>query len=165
MRTSTNKYQKNVSKWNQNPWKFGPRTQQKTMLQNRAPKIKKNSKNDFKIGPKEWLYFGGDSSWSTFGGSSRFCDQKVGPQRCQSAPKARKIHREWHKRAPRVRKWAPKVDPKPNKNALQKRTLFRARPGGLREALTITSTDNVKRWFQQLISTDNVNRWPHKRTD
>ena len=100
-----------VSKWSQHPWKIGPGTQQKTMLKNRAPKIKKYSKNDFKIKPKEWLYFGGFASCGAFGGSNRFCDQKVGPQRSQSALKDRKMSQKWHQRVLRVRKWAPKVDP------------------------------------------------------
>ena len=63
----------------------------KTKLKNRAPKIKKYSKNDLQVGPKEWLYFGGNAYWGAFGGPNRFCDEKVGPQPCQSAPKARKI--------------------------------------------------------------------------
>ena len=84
------KYQKMVSTWSQNPWKFGPETQQKTMLKNGATKIKKCSKNDLKIEPKEWLYIKGFASCGAFGGSNRFCDQEMGPQRSQSAPKTEK---------------------------------------------------------------------------
>ena len=152
MPISIKKYQKMVSKWSQNPWKIGPGTQQKTKLKNRASKIKKYSKNDPKMDPKKWRHFGGNPSWRTFGGPNRFCDQKVGPQCCQSAPKTRKMSQKWHKRAPRMRKWARKVDPfrsqakmssksrlfsEPSETELEKWTLFGARPGGLREALTI----------------------------
>ena len=118
-------YPKIVSRWCKNPLKIEPGTQQKTMLKNRGPKIKKYSKSDSKMGPKEWIYFGGNAYWGAFGGPNRFCDEKVGPQRCQSAPKARKISQKWHKRRTRIRKRAPKVDP------------LESRPGGLREALTI----------------------------
>ena len=82
-----------VSKWSQNPWEIGPGTQQKTMLKSRAPKIKKYSKHDSKMEPKERIYFGGNANLGAFGGPNRFCDEKVGSQRCQSAPKARILHK------------------------------------------------------------------------
>ena len=91
MRASTNKYQKVVSKYNKHPWKIGPGTQQKTMLKNRSQKIKKYSKNNSQMAPKKWQYFGGGAARIASGGPNRFCDQKVGPQRTQSAPNDRKI--------------------------------------------------------------------------
>ena len=72
---------------------------------------RKKTQKWLRNGSKKWGDFGGNAYWGAFGGPNRFCDEKVGPQRCQSAPKARKISKKWHKRAPRVRKWAPKVNP------------------------------------------------------
>ena len=106
MPTSTNKYQKIVPEWSQNPWKIGPWTQQKTKLKNRAPKIEKYSKNDSKMGPKKRLYFGGNAYWGAFGGPNRFCDEKVGPQRSQSAPKNDK----WTKISEKIAKTKLKMD-------------------------------------------------------
>ena len=80
-----------VSKLSRNPWKNGPGTQQKMMLKNRCQQIKKYSKNDLEMVPKELVFIRGFASGGAFGGSNRFCDQKVGPQRSQSAPKARKM--------------------------------------------------------------------------
>ena len=124
MPTSINKYQNIVSKWSQNPWEIGPRTQQKTMLKNRATKIQKNSEDDLKIGPKEWLYIKGFASGGAFGGSNRFCDQKVGP----NAPQMRSRIEKWNENDLKELsefenelqkltlfgakgKWTPKVDP------------------------------------------------------
>ena len=136
--TSTTKYQKIVSKWSQSPGKIGPGTQQKTMLKNRVPKIKKYSKNDSKMAPKKWGDFGGNAYWDAFGGPSRFCDEKVGPQRCQRAPKARKMSQKWHKRAPRVWKWAPKVDPFRS----QAKTRSKSGPFGIQARRTARSALN-----------------------
>ena len=61
------------------------------MLKNRAQKIQKITKKYCKMAPKNCGDFRGNAYWGAFGGPNRFCDQKVGPQRCQSAPKARKI--------------------------------------------------------------------------
>ena len=113
VRTSTNKYQKMVSKRSQNPWKIGFRTQQKTMLKNRAQK--KNHKIWPQNGSKKVRVFWGKSHWGAFGGPNRFCDEKVGPQRSQSAPKndkwtkisekiAKTNLKMASKRAPRVKK-------------------------------------------------------------
>ena len=85
--TSMKKYQTILSKWSQNPWKIGPRTQQKTKLKNRAQKTEKFLKNHSKMAPKKCRNFGGNAHWDAFGGPNRFCDEKVGPQRSQSAPK------------------------------------------------------------------------------
>ena len=77
------------------------------MLKNRAPKIKKYYKNDSQMGPKEWLYFGGNAYWGAFGGPNRFCDEKIGPQRSQSAPKNEqwaKITEKWAKHEPTIEK-------------------------------------------------------------
>ena len=104
-------YQKMVSKWSPNPWKIGPRTQQKTMLKNRAPKIEKYSKNDFEMVPQEWFFIRGFASGGAFGGSNRFCNEKVGPLRSQSAPKNEKwakITEKWTKHEPKM---APKRAP------------------------------------------------------
>ena len=104
-----------MSKSSQNPWKIVPRTQQKTMLKNRTHKTEKITKNDLKMAPKKWRNFGGNPYWGAFGGPNRFCDEKVGPQRCQSPPKARKMSQKWHKRTPEC------------ENELQKSTLFGAK--------------------------------------
>ena len=105
-----NKYQRNVSKWSQNPLKINPGPQQRTALKNRAQQIEKISKNDSQMDPQKWLYFGGFASCGAFGDSNRFCDQKW----FLSAPKMRwrleKINKKWHQRSLRVRKWAPKAD-------------------------------------------------------
>ena len=129
-----------VSKWSQNPWKIGPGTQQKTKLKNRAPKIEKYSKNDSKMAPKKWGHFGGNAYWGAFGGPNRFCDEKVGPQRSQSAPKNEKwakITEKWTKHEPKM---APKRAPsekmsaksrpfsEPSENELQKWTLWNPGP-------------------------------------
>ena len=81
------------------------------MLKNRAKKTKKILKNDSQMGAQKWHNFGGNSFWRTFGGPNRFCDQKINPQRSQSASNDRKMNQKLHKRAPRVRKLTPKVDP------------------------------------------------------
>ena len=56
------------------------------MLKNRAQKTEKSQK----LTPK-WLHKNKfilrKSHWGAFGGPNRFCDEKVGPQRSQSAPK------------------------------------------------------------------------------
>ena len=80
-----------VSKWSQNLWNIVPGTHKTTMLKNRTPQIEKYSKCDLKMDPKEWIYFGGNASWGAFGGTNRFCDEKVGSQRSQSALKDRKM--------------------------------------------------------------------------
>ena len=143
------KIQKIVSKWSQHPWKIGLRIQQKTKLKNRASKIEKYSKHDSKMAPKKWPDFGGNAYGGAFGGPNRFCDEKVGPQRSQSAPKNKKWTKITRKFAKHEPKMAPKRTPsekmsaksrpfsEPSKNELQKWTLFGTRPGGLREALTI----------------------------
>ena len=75
-------------------------------------KNRKNPKKWSEHGSKQkWRNFGGNAYWGAFGGPNRFRGEKVGPQRCQSAPKARKMSQKWHKRAPQVRKWAPKDNP------------------------------------------------------
>ena len=84
---------------------------QKRCLKTELKKKPKITKNDSKMAPKKWPDFGGNAYWGAFGGPNRFCDEKVGPQRCQSAPKARKISQKCHKRNPRMRKWASKVNP------------------------------------------------------
>ena len=77
------------------------------------------------MAPKKWLYFRGGASSCTFGCPNRFCDEKVGPQHCQSASNDRKMNWKWHRRTPDREK------------ELLKWTLLGAWPGGLREALTI----------------------------
>ena len=129
-----------MPEWSQNPWKIGPGTQQKTKLKNRAPKIEKYSKNDPEMVPKEWLFIRGFASGGAFGGSNRFCDEKVGPQRSQSAPKNEKwakITEKWTKHEPKM---APKRAPsekmsaksrpfsEPSENELQKWTLWNPGP-------------------------------------
>ena len=39
------------------------------------------------MAPNKLRDFGGNAYWAAFGGPNRFCDEKVGPQRSQSAPK------------------------------------------------------------------------------
>ena len=101
----------------------------KTKLKNRHSKIKKYSKNNSKMDPKKWPDFGGNPSWRTCGGPHRFCDRKVGPQRCQSAPKARKVSQKLHKRAPLVRKRAPKVDPFRSQTKMRSKSGLFSEPG------------------------------------
>ena len=62
------------------------------MLKNRAQKKrkKKKQKNESNLRPEKWLYIRGFASGGAFGGPNRFCDEKVGPQRSQSAPKNEK---------------------------------------------------------------------------
>ena len=67
------------------------------------------------MAPKKWRYFGGFAYWSAFSGPNRFCDEKVSPQRSQSAPKNEKYakttsreplecEKELQKGAPRMKK-------------------------------------------------------------
>ena len=102
------------------------------------------SKNTPKMTPK-WVpksdtilvFFG---YWGAFGGPNRFCDEKVGPQRSQSAPKNEKwanITEKWTKHEPKM---APKRAPsekmsaksrpfsEPSENELQKWTLWNPGP-------------------------------------
>ena len=106
-----------MSKWSQHPWKIGLRTQQKTMLKNRAQKTEKIRKNDAKMAPKKWHLFGGNPYWGAFGGPNRFCDEKVGPQRSQSAPKNEKLAKMTEKWAKHEPKMAPKRAPRVKKSS------------------------------------------------
>ena len=78
-----------VSKWSQKPMTNRPQNSTKNiknMLKNRARKSEKIIKHDPKMAPKNWRDFKGNASCRTN-------EQKM------------------TKTAPRVRKWAPKVDP------------------------------------------------------
>ena len=44
--------------------------------------------------PKSDRILGGFASWGAFGGPNRFCDEKIGPQRSQSAPKDRNMSQQ-----------------------------------------------------------------------
>ena len=58
---------------------------------------------------QKWHHFGGFASWGAFDCPNRFCDEKVGSQRSQSALKDRQMSQKLHQRALRGRQWAPKV--------------------------------------------------------
>ena len=77
------------------------------------------------MAPRNCGDIAGNASKSTFGGSNRFCDQKV----CPNDP--------WV--LPKIEKWTKKKtkEPPDGEKELQKSSLFGAKPGGLREALTI----------------------------
>ena len=86
----------------------------RNLIKNDAQKQSPKNETILQTSPQNWtqrvtLFWGFCLLWRS-GGSNRFCDQKVAPQRSQSAPKDRKMSQKWHKRTPRVRKWAPKVD-------------------------------------------------------
>ena len=57
------------------------------MLENKAQQTEQILKNDPKMAPTNWRIFWGNVYWGAFGGPTRFCDEKIGPQRSQSAPK------------------------------------------------------------------------------
>ena len=191
-----------MSKWTQNPWKVGPGSQQKTMLKNRAQKTEKKSKNDSKMDPKKWGDFRGNASWGAVGGPNRFCDEKVGPRRSQSAPKNEtwaKMTEKWAKhqlkmnpkKAPRVKKSSKSgflAQPKTmlanraqtigktqkmssNKSSKSEQSYsIQSRPGGLREALTISlcnlnllqvfHTDCNRSWIATQMASYVLHRFP-----
>jgi hypothetical protein len=60
--------------------------------------------------------FWGKSHWGAFGGPNRFCDEKVGPQRSQSAPKNDKWTKISEKIAKTKLKMAPKRAPRVKKS-------------------------------------------------
>jgi hypothetical protein len=60
--------------------------------------------------------FWGKSHWGAFGGPKRFCDEKVGPQRSQSAPQNDKWTQISEKLAKKELKIAPKKAPRVKKN-------------------------------------------------
>ena len=108
--------------------KFAPRSSTKTMLENVPHEINKNSKYDSKFIPPKRLYFGGGASWGTFVGPTHFWTLKMGPYRSQSVPIDQKMTQTRHQ------------EPHDSEKELQKTSLFKTCPGGLREALTITIT-------------------------
>ena len=85
MPTNPKQYKNMVSKWSQNPWKIGFRTQQKTMLKNRAQKTEKITKTDPKMAPEKWLYFGGNPTGAPLVVQTVFVMKKFAP----NAPKVR----------------------------------------------------------------------------
>ena len=60
--------------------------------------------------------FWGKSHWGAFGDPNRFCDEKVGPQRSQSAPKNDKWTKISEKIANTELKMAPKRAPRVKKS-------------------------------------------------
>ena len=87
------------------------------MLKNRAHKTKIISQNDSNMDAKRWLFIWGNASWRTCGGPNRSGDEKVGPQRSQSAPKNEKwtkITEQWAKHEPKM---APKRAPRVKKSS------------------------------------------------
>ena len=113
---------------------------QKRCLKTEVKKPRKITKDDSKTNPKKWRDFGGNAYWGAFGGPNRFCDEKVGPQRSQSAPKNEKLAKiteKWTKHEPKM---APKRAPsekmsaksrpfsEPSENELQKWTLWNPGP-------------------------------------
>ena len=59
--------------------------------QKQSPKNQKILEKWLQSTPKKWRQFGGNAYWVAFGGPNRFCNEKVGPQRSQSAPKNEKL--------------------------------------------------------------------------
>jgi len=86
------------------------------MLKNRAHKTEKITKNDSKMAPKKCHLFGGNAYWGAFGGPNRFCDEKIGPQRSQSAPKNDKWTKISEKLTKTNLKMAPKTAPRVKKS-------------------------------------------------
>ena len=149
VRTSTTKYKKTVLKWSQNPWNIEPGTQQKTMLKNRAKKNEKITKNDFNMGPKKLIYFGGNAYWAAFGGPNRFCNEKVGPQRSQSAPKNEKWAKMTETWAKNELKMAPKRAPRRKKSSKsgffsQPKTMLENRPQTIGKTQKVSSNKSSK---------------------
>ena len=67
--------------------KSAPEVNKKRCLKTELKKTKKTQKYIPTWLQKTDSYFGGNSSWGAFGGPNRFCDEKVGSQRSQSALK------------------------------------------------------------------------------
>ena len=121
-----------MSKWNQNPGKIGPGTQQKTDLKIRASKIKKYSKNDPKWIHKSERIFGEMPLGAPLVVQTAFVMKKLAP----SAPKVRPKIETWatnHPREPIGCEKELQKEPRMWKKT-PKVTLFGSRPGGLREA-------------------------------
>ena len=86
------------------------------MHEKSAPELNKkrcfNTDAENRWVPESDSFLLGFAYWGAFGGPNRFCDEKVGPQRSQTAPQDRKASHKWPqetfdcetKRAPSVKK-------------------------------------------------------------
>ena len=89
------------------------------------------------------------SHWGAFGGPNRFCDERVGPQRSQSAPKNEKLAKMTEKWAENELKMAPKRAPRMKQSSKrgffsQPKTMLENRPQNIGKTQKMNSNKSSK---------------------